>query len=64
MAWADDERALLVAYYCPMHLLRGWGIVDDRRKTTADRVARYPSPVLGTNHLELLRFVPKSGLRY
>ena len=40
VAWVDDEPALLVRY-CLTHPLRGWGIVDERRTETADRVARY-----------------------
>ena len=42
MAWVDDESALVVLY-CLTHPLRGWGIVDERRKGTVDRVAGYPT---------------------
>ena len=40
LVWVDDEPALLVSH-CLTHPLRGWGMVDDSRTETADRVARY-----------------------
>ena len=39
MAWVDDEPALLVSYSLT-HPLQVWGIVDECRTETADRVAR------------------------
>ena len=40
MAWVDDDPVFFVSY-CLTHPVRGWGIVDERRTETVDRVARY-----------------------
>ena len=38
--WVDDEPAACVV--CRLtHPLRGWGVVDEGRKETVDRIARY-----------------------
>ena len=40
MAWVDDDLALL-DLHCLTHPFRGrWGIADESRTETADRVAR------------------------
>ena len=46
VAWVDDEPALLVSYRLT-HPLREWGVVDERRMETADRVARYQTDYYG-----------------
>ena len=39
--WRGWMPCLLCASYCLTHPLRGWGIVDERRTETVDRVAGY-----------------------
>ena len=40
VSWVDDEPVSFALYRLTSPL-RGWGTVDESRKETADRVARY-----------------------
>ena len=58
MAWVDVEPALLVSYHLT-HPLRGWGVVDERRTETVDRVVTRQS-INGRENLATLR-VPRTA---